>query len=667
MIASTVPITIIPHVPILLSDGTTLSAKIWLPRETATRVPAVFEYLPYRKSDGTAHRDALNHRYFAAHGYACVRVDLRGSGDSEGVMHGEYLKQELDDGLEVLRWIARQPWCTGAVGMIGISWGGFNGLQIAALRPPELKAVISICSTDDRYDNDVHYMGGSLLVDNFLWGTTMLAINGTPPDPAIVGENWRDMWLERLETEPYMDEWHRRQRRDSFWQHASICEDYSAIQCPVYLVGGFRDPYHNSIFRMMDKLKCPKKGLVGPWAHKYPNFAKPGPQIGFLQESIRWWDKWLKGVETGVMDEPTFRCYLQDTAGPQTHYNFRPGHWVAEESWPSQNVTPTRMNLSMGRISVSCTPRNEKLSICSPQTVGFAAGRWISYGIENDEPHDQRAATGGSLIFDSQPTDHPLTLLGAPVVDLEIASDKPIAHVAAVLSEILPDGSITKLSYGILNLTHRHGHLHPQALEPGQFYRVSVQLIELGQTISPGSRIRLALSSSYFPIIWPSPSPVTLTINCACSSIVLPIRSPNHFDKILKPFEPAVNGEPLDTTVLRPPRSENSLTQDLSTGRVTLLHDSDEGLCRINESGWRFGERETISCSVTPDEPLSAVAEQRFRKEFGRDKLVLITEGSAKMQVTEKDLLLTARVDAWEGQEQVFGKDYTWTIPRDHN
>lgn len=263
MAASTLPITIIPHVPIQLSDGTTLSAMLWLPQDSRTPSPAILEYLPYRKRDGTAHRDALNHRYFASHGYACVRVDMRGTGDSEGVLLGEYLQQELDDGLEILRWIAAQSWCTGSVGMIGISWGGFNGLQIAALQPPELKAVISICSTDDRYDNDVHYMGGSLLVDNFLWATTMLAINGTPPDPAVVGDKWRDMWKQRLEVEPYMEEWHRRQRRDSFWQHASICKDYSAVKCPVYLVGGFRDPYHNSIFRMMQHLTCPKKALIG--------------------------------------------------------------------------------------------------------------------------------------------------------------------------------------------------------------------------------------------------------------------------------------------------------------------------------------------------------------------------------------------------------------------
>ena len=312
-------ISVIEHALIPLSDGVTLSAMIWLPEDAeANPVPAILEYLPYRKRDGTTERDALNHPYFAGHGYGSVRVDIRGSGDSEGVLKGEYLKQEQDDALEVLAWIAAQPWCTGSIGMIGISWGGFNGLQIAARRPPELKAVISLCSTDDRYADDVHFMGGCLLVDKLAWGSTMFAINATPPDPALVGDKWREMWMDRLEGSGFwLEEWHRRQRRDDFYKHGSIAEDYSAIQCPVYLVGGWADGYSNPIFRMLANLHCPRKGLVGPWAHKYPNFALPGPQIGFLQECLRWWDKWLKGIETGIMDEPMVRTWVNDPVRPK--------------------------------------------------------------------------------------------------------------------------------------------------------------------------------------------------------------------------------------------------------------------------------------------------------------------------------------------------------------
>ncbi|KAK4945566.1 hypothetical protein LTR10_015185 [Elasticomyces elasticus] len=667
MVASQLPIRVDEHCPITLPDGIVLSAQIWRPEDaSASQVPAILEYLPYRKRDYTAPRDALNHPYVAAHGYACVRVDMRGSGDSEGILLGEYLEQEQDDALAILQWIAAQDWCTGSIGMIGISWGGFNGLQVAARRPPELKAVISICSTDDRYADDIHYMGGCLLVDNFLWGATMFSMNPLPPDPLLVGEKWRDLWLARLEAGGlYMVDWHRHQRRDAFWKHASICEDYNAIQCPVYLVGGWMDPYTNTIFRNLQNLTCPKKGLVGPWAHKYPNFAEPGPQIGFLQESVRWWDKWLKGKETGIMDEPTLRCYMQDTAPPRTHYDFRPGHWVAESSWPSQGVASHGMGLAPGCLTKDMSTSSDHLVFCSPQTVGFASGRWCIFGLDADEPADQRQEAGGSLVFDSHTLTESMDLLGPVSLQLRVASDKPNAVLAAVLSEVLPDGSATRISRGLLNLTHRNSHADLEPLEPGRFYDVTVKLNELGQRIGLGSRIRLALSTSYFPMIWPAPEATTLTIDCAHCKLDLPMRSGNPLDSQLKPFEPAVNGPPLKTRFIRPAKSSNKVSQDLSSGVLTIHLEEDAGLWENERTGWRYGSDQTIICSVHSDDPLSARAEQRFRKEFGRDELDLSVVGWAKMSATRTDFELTAHLEAWEGKKQIFGKDYAFTVPRD--
>lgn len=666
MSSSQVPIQVREDDHIKLSDGTILSALIWLPENAeSSPVPAILEYLPYRK---TSHRDALNHPYVAAHGYACVRVDMRGSGDSEGLLLGEYLEQEQDDGLEILQWIASRNWCTGSVGMIGISWGGFNGLQIAARRPPELKAIISLCSTDDRYDNDVHYMGGCQLVDNFLWGATMFSITPTPPDPALVGEKWRKMWMDRLETgSPYIAEWHEHQRRDEFWRHASICEDYSAVECPVYLVGGWHDAYSNSIFRMLEHLQCPKKGLVGPWAHKYPNFAKPGPQIGFLQETIRWWDKWLKGKESDIMDEPMLRCYINDTLPPKRFYSTRPGRWVAQESWPSDGVTTVAMNLAPGKLLEGTTPASkDHLSICSPQTVGFAAGRWLPYGTDWDLPGDQKEEVFGSLVFDTQPLTAPLDLLGPLNVHLRISSDKPNAFVAAVVSEVLPDGSATRLTYGVLNLTHRESHTELEALEPGGFYDITVKLNECGQSLSAGSVLRLALSSTYFPIVWPSPEAVTLTLDCSSSKLELPIRQKNPNDDHLQPFEPAVNGPALKAKTLRPTKTKNSLTRDLETEELTICYDNDEGLYENEENGWRFGGTTTVTCSVRPDDPLSARAEQKFRQDFGRGDLELAITGWTEMKATATDWIITTRMEAWEQDKPIFERENNYTIPRDH-
>ena len=327
MIVTTFPkaVRVIEHTLIPLKDGTMLAARIWLPDDAEQNpVPAILEYLPYRKRDGTYERDALTHPYLAGHGYAGVRVDLRGCGESTGLLFDEYAQQEQDDGVEVIAWLAAQPWCNGSVGMMGISWGGFNGLQIAARRPPALKAIVTICSTDDRYADDAHYMGGTFLTTAGLeWAFFFFSLMCLPPDPALVGDSWRAMWLERLQNIPlFQENWLQHQRRDAYWKHGSVCEDYTAIQCPVYAVGGWTDGYKNAIPRLLEGLKVPRKGLIGPWAHAYPHFALPGPQIGFLQEILRWWDHWLKGRRYR-RDGRTHAAGVDDgkreTGGPPRH------------------------------------------------------------------------------------------------------------------------------------------------------------------------------------------------------------------------------------------------------------------------------------------------------------------------------------------------------------
>ena len=140
----------IEHTWIPMPDGARLAARIWLPPEEEAPVPAILDLLPYRQGDLMAARDAAIYPYLAARGYACARVDLRGTGNSEGIIDDEYTPQELQDGCDVIAWLAAQPWCDGNVGMTGISWGGFNSLQVAALRPAALRAVLTVCASDDR-------------------------------------------------------------------------------------------------------------------------------------------------------------------------------------------------------------------------------------------------------------------------------------------------------------------------------------------------------------------------------------------------------------------------------------------------------------------------------------------------------------------------------------
>ena len=651
-----------------LSDGVRLAARIWLPTDARERpVPAILEYLPYRRRDGTAERDALTHPYFAGHGYASVRVDMRGAGDSEGVLRGEYLRQEQDDALEIIDWIVAQSWCAGAVGMIGISWGGFNGLQVAARRPSALKAIVSICSTDDRYADDIHYMGGCLLNDTPAWNGYMFSINTTPPDPAVVGDNrWKELWIERLRGSGlWLEDWLGHQRRDDFYKHGSVCESFADIEAAVYAVGGWADGYSNAVFRLLAGLESPCKGLVGPWAHKYPHFAEPGPAIGFLQECLRWWDHWLKGEETGIMDEPRLRCWIEDPAPPRTHYKERPGRWVAEASWPSPRIAERVFHLNRGALGNE-PDASAPLAISSPTTVGMMAGQWCPHGLDPDLPGDQRLEAGGSLVFDTGPLDEALDILGAPVVSLELSSDKPVATLAACLSEVLPDGAATRVSYGLLNLTHRDSHEHPEPLEPGRRYRVRLQLNEAGHRFGAGNRIRVALSTAYWPVTWPAPEKATLTVTAGASTLSLPVRPESAADASLRPFEEPEGASPLDATVLAPPAFEWKFEHDMVGGTVTQRQRFDEGRITYNEhDGWTVASTHDERISVHPDDPLSAVLDITWTERFTRGDWEVSSRTRTQMTCSRTHFHVEASLEARQGEEVVHAQEWKRDIPRD--
>ncbi len=660
----------IEHVPITMPDGARLAARLWLP-EGAERegVPAILEYLPYRQRDSTAGRDSLNHRYFAGHGYACVRVDLRGSGDSDGVLEDEYLEQELADGEAVLRWIAAQPWCDGAVGMIGISWGGFNALQLAARQPPELGAIITLSSTDDRYADDVHYMGGCLLGDNLSWASTMFAYNSLPPDPKCVGERWRDMWFERLSGSGlWLDTWLRHQHRDEYWKHGSVCEDFSAIRCPVMAVSGWADGYSNAVFRLLEGLTVPRLGLVGPWSHRYPHLGVPGPAIGFLQEALRWWDRWLRGEDNDVMDEPMLRIWKQDTVTPFTSYAHRPGRWVGEEHWPSERVAPRRYRFSPRSLVdpeevMPQTVHAPDLTINSPLSVGLFAGKWCSYAGGPDLPGDQREEDGGVLVFDSSPLETEIEVLGLPVVELELSSDRPVAMVAVRLSEVLPHGPVTRLTYGVLNLTHREGHERPEPLEPNRRCRVSVPLNALAQRFAPGSRLRLSVSTSYWPIAWLPPESVTLTLHTEGCALLLPVRSVPEPDPAPE-FEPPEAAEPRRQVQLEPMHQDWLVMRHLDSDLSTLQVIEDKGTRRIDDIDLEITTKAVESYSYQADDVTSARGETEWKRRLRRGDWCVETRTRTVLTCTSTHFVIEAELDAFEGQRRVFSRNWHRRVPR---
>ncbi|WP_104203901.1 CocE/NonD family hydrolase [Billgrantia saliphila] len=661
---------------ITLADGCRLGVRIWRPVDAESDpVPAILEYLPYRKRDLTAMRDAQTHAYWAGHGYAGVRVDIRGSGESEGVLTDEYLQQELDDGVEILHWLGEQPWCTGAVGMIGISWGGFNGLQIAALQPPELKAVITLCSTDDRYADDVHHMGGCLLGDNLSWASTMFDANTCPPDPLLVGERWREMWRERLEDSGlWLATWLQHQRRDGYWKHGSVCEDFSRVRCPVYAVSGWADGYCNAVFRLLAGLDVPRKGLVGPWAHKYPHLGVPGPAIGFMQESLRWWDYWLKGKETGIMDEPMLRVWMQESVPPSARYEVRPGRWVAEPSWPSPRIEPKHYRLTSGHDLLPDPQGAEApvrgddvpLAVRSPLSVGLYAGKWCSYNAPPDLPHDQRDEDGGSLIFQSARLERDIEICGQPVVELDIEADQPVAMVALRLSDIAEDDKATRITYGLLNLTHRDSDEFPQPLAPGKRYQVRVPLKHIAQKFPVGNAMRLSLSTSYWPLAWPSPEPVKLTVHPAGCRLILPCREPRPQEEAaLNPFGPPEGAPPLAMTLIQPSQEAWRVIRDLAHDQTTLEVINDQGTFRLDDIELELSSRvvERYTYSYGNYDSLSGWTE--WERSFRRGDWAIRSVTRTLMTSNADTFRLRATMDAYEGESRVFSKSWDEEIPRD--
>jgi putative CocE/NonD family hydrolase len=665
---------VIETVWVPMPDGRRLAARLFLPTG-AGKVPVIFEYIPYRRRDGTRFGDDQTFLWFAAHGYAGARVDIAGTGDSDGLIGDEYIAREQEDAVAIISWLAAQDWCSGAVGMLGHSWGGFSGLQAAALRPPALKAVISVYSTDDRYACDAHYMGGCLIDNQFSWGGAFFNYLALPPDPAVVGQDrWRSMWQERIADAILPPaEWLRHQRRDAFWKHGSVCEDFGAIRCPVLAVGGWLDGYTRTVFNLVENLKAPCKGIVGPWGHKMPEIGFPGPAIGFLQEALRWWDHWLKGVANGVGEDPDMRLYLMDELTPDPVADTRPGRWLALDDWQAERPAVQRFTpgadgrLARGATAVGATAVAGLRQICSPLTIGQAAQDWCPYGqgrVAADGASDQRADDGMSLTFDHGPLTEPLQILGTGWARLRIAADRPQALVAVRLTDVAPDGTSTLVTFGVLNLTHRDSDECPEALEPGRFYDVAVELKPVGQTIPAGHSLRLAVSSAYWPMLWPSPELVTLTLDPAESALDLPLLAPGAAREAT-PFGPAVQADAGPSTVLTPGRQTRERRTDVATGLMTLTAFSDDGVERIDEIGTEIAATHRKTMIVAPADPTSAQYVSEYFSSFHRDDWDASLEADFKITCTTTDFHLTGWLVAREGGTILAERQFSETIPRD--
>lgn len=659
-------VEIIPDQGIKLKDGTRLSAKIWRPKDLiGKKYPVILEYIPYRKTDGTHVRDALTHPYFAERGYVCLRVDIRGNGDSEGLLFDEYTKTELDDAEEVIAWAASQTWSNGCVGMMGISWGGFNSLQVATRNPKALKAIITLCSTVNRYTDDIHYKGGCLLNENLGWGATMLSYSSRPPDPLFVGAKWKERWLERLNNQPHLSPtWLEHQSRDEYWKHGSICEDYSKIEVPTLAIGGWGDAYKNAVPALLENLKCPRKGIVGPWVHKYPHFAIPEPRIGFLQEALRWWDRWLKGIDNGVEEDPDYRIYVMEGTLPKTSYDSRPGNWIKEDTWPSKNINYRRLLLSeQNKLSTEneaeqpCTSLGK---INSTQICGLSGGEYCAIWLGPEWPGDQRFDDSLSLCFDSKHMFLREDIIGAPEIELKIKVAKPHGQIAVRLCDVAPDGSSTRITYGILSLKFITSFEDCIPLIPNKETKLKFKLDHVAYRLPEGHQLRVALSNAYWPLIWPEPE--INEIEILNGNLTLPMRTQSKNDEWV--FAEPVSSAPWNHRRIREPINSRDVKTDSVTGITTVTITDDFGSNEDLENGLVISSTAEETWTIHPNDPMSALGQTHWTEERSRGKWSIRTETFSKMTSDNEYFYLEAKIEAYENNNKVFEKEMDKKVRR---
>jgi predicted acyl esterase len=474
------------------------------------------------------------------------------------------------------------------------------------------------------------------------------------------------MWFERLENSPpFIEAWMTHQRRDAFWQQGSVCENYADISCAVYAVGGWADAYSNAIFRLLAGLPGPRKGLIGPWSHLYAQSGIPGPAIGFLQECLRWWDYWLKGIDTGIMDEPMLRVWMQDSIEADTHCQFWPGRWVAEPAWPSPNVTSQSYYLNVNRLDGAAADEVQ-LAYRGVLQAGQDGGIWCAHGLEADLPPDQRGEDGRSLTFTSAPLAEPMEILGFPEVTMTLGVDQPNALVAVRLCDVSPVGASTLISRGLLNLTHRDSHEQPTPLEPGRVYRITVRLNAVAHSLPAGHCWRIALSPTYWPWAWPSPKAVTLRLFTGeASQLRLPVRPVREEDAMLPSFAEPETSPPLEVQVIRRPTRTYSAQHDVVRNRYELIDGGDGGSKVILANGLESESYNSNTYRIVEGDPLSAQVECERMMRVGRGDWQIRIETNSRMTADAELFHITNLLEAYEGEGRVFAKTWHFSVLRD--
>jgi len=667
-------------VRIPVSDGLELSANLWLPEPlpdgSGPQVfPAILEMIPYRKDDWRAAADESRGEWLAARGYAFCRLDVRGTGSSPGIATDEYTARETQDGAEAVEWLAAQAWSNGKVGMWGISYGGFTSIQVALLRPPHLAAIVPVMATDDRYTDDVHFLGGCATVSELSqYAVSMVAMNALPPRADDRGAAWSDEWRDRLERTPvWLFEWLRQQHDGPYWRRGSLAPAWDRLTTPTYLIGGWMDEYVDAALRMLERCtNAPRRALIGNWVHSLPDDAYPGPNLDWLHEMVRFFDQWLKGIDNGVMDEPALIAFRHDWAPPDPFPAAWPGDWIAEATWPPADRSDRVLYLVSGEaplvgvLADTAPPVPTVERFAHRATLGTRAGlSWGAGGQPNGVARDLRPDDALLPTFTSAPLESDLDVIGSPSVVLAWESPEPVATAVVRLEDVAQDGTPFQVSAGILNLTHRSSHAEPRALEPGVVTPVGVAMRATAHRFAAGHRIRLSVGSSMWPVVWPSPFPAVYGLHLgaeATSRLLLPAVPAARASLPVPPFKTTPPGlREVGTYRGDPPTWQ--VVEDVIAGSVTVrTSEFGESVLPDGRSTLYSGER--LEMTARDADPADARMDNEVVYRLRDDRGVVLVESSVTVRTTPTDFHMTVDLTVALDGEPFFERTWSETIPR---
>jgi uncharacterized protein len=649
-----------------MRDGVELAADLhWPPGAGRTdRYPVLLEYLPYRKDESRARNVSL-YSYFLDRGYVVARVDIRGTGRSGGrTIPYEYSDIELDDGEIVIDWLSKQGWSSGRVGMFGISWGGFNAIQMALRDPPALDAFVAVMASDYLFAEDVHYIDGIMHTDSWMMSHDLYNALPAAPD-FLLDEDWAK---NRFDVTPSVYTYMREQRDGPFWDRASARGQYEKMRIPGYHIGGWYDGYRNALPRMLEHVDAPVKAMIGPWDHYFPHNAWPEPQVEWRREAVRWFDHWLKDKDTGILAEPAFAVYVREYHPPDPALTAVPGHWRWEDGWPLERV------------------RNETWFLqddhgFEPEAAASAATHRMTYkpsaGLEGGGPTmwwgsvtpDQQPMDDESLVYDSAALEAPLELLGRPRAKLHVSATAPRANWVVRISDVAPDGQVTQVAGAAMNGTHRHSAREPEAIVPGEAFPIELALHFTSWVFPKGHRIRVAISNSQWPMLWPTPYPAETTLAIGGEGgarVLLPVIPPG--DERRPAFEapepgPELPGyETLDSGNITGYAAITSIERDPATGEAFGVA-KNSGASRYPWGIERF--EETIEHRTSDANPALTSVTGRYKLTEELEGRTLEFEQTVEFRSDEENFHL--RFHRWVLEDGKRIREKTWdeTIPRD--